>query len=276
MYSRRGVVRGIAAAVLVLAGAGTSSPTLASELAGVPGIVDASATTMNTFCWGGRMFVRVHRAAEDGSYPVDVTARRMDEGSRWKVTVAADDGYDGEDQVFRRTAVDGEWSVTTRVTPNPAADDDFLIAVSASEVNAQSRGCYLAVSPARPNGGLTGCLQGLQALVSRRVDDSTVVVRYFLAYLRPDARWRIQVTAIAGPTRETVAFTGYTNKRGNLPSRVEFRGGAHEWRFQVVAINDAGRRCTLGLNPPNTATVQGSAMTLQKLFKADSHLAPPR
>jgi hypothetical protein len=113
--------------------------------------------------------------------------------------------------------------------------------------------------------------------VSRRLDDGTVVVLNALAYVRPDSRWRIQVTAIAGASRETVAFTDSTNKRGTLLSRLEFRGGPHDWRFQVVAINDAGRRCTLGLNPRDTAAVaQGSAMTPQELLKAGLHLAPPR
>ncbi len=217
---------------------------------------DPGATTLSAPCYGGPgwMFFTVHPPAADGTYQVDVTARRLVEGSRWKIAIELD-ASEEEDQQFRRRAVNGEWSVTTQVA-GPSDGDQALFQAGAKEVGARHR-CLLFNSPSNPTGGIAPCNSPRRAaiIVARRLDDDTVRVVFFIFDNRASATWHLELTAKGAGTTQTVAFDDLTNKRRILRSRVDLQGVDNP-RLRMVATRTDGRQCRVRLNPPNVMTPQ--------------------
>jgi hypothetical protein len=215
--------------------AGLLAAVVAITLVGLPavpaagGVADPLATTVAGGCVGGpgRVSLTVHPpAAPGGSYRVQVTARRLEEGSRWVVQLSKEDEDGGTEEV-RRIAVEGGWTVTTRF-PTHAADDgdQTRFRLWANERVTGFYACHLLISPARPVSGMAPCKNRQRHIVmlTRELDDGSVLVRSIVAAVRPDLRWHLKLTATGAETRQVVDFDARAGKRGDVRSRVEING----------------------------------------------------
>jgi hypothetical protein len=221
-------------------------------------VADPLATTVTGACYSGpgRVSLRVHPPAPDGSYQVQTTARGLEEGSRWVVHLEEAD--DGEHKRFRRVAVDGSWTVTTRF-PGPAhEDDEALFAVSALERGDRSHGCFLYNLPTGPVFGLSLCNyhEWFIAMLTRELDDGSTLVRSSISPTtsrRLDPHWHLKLTATGAASRQVVEFDDRPGKHGNVGSRVVITG-VKDPRLRLVATPDTKAPCRIGLNPPNVTT----------------------
>lgn len=217
-----------------------------------PGAVTVSAPCKAGPGW---MAVTISPKAEDGTNEVRVAARRLVDGSRWRVRIG-----DAETApVFRPTAVDGRWVVKSTVTV--AGDNSpFVEAVRTDQGHKRLTACFvIAFVPDHTVGGAGLCRGGFDVLVARRLADGTVVVRFLVALVKPDTSWHITMDAI-GEGGTGITFDDRTNRNGTLNSRVEFRGGPADPRFRAVAVNEHGKTCKLHVNPRFSApTVRGAS-----------------
>jgi hypothetical protein len=198
----------------------------------------------------------VHPPAPDGSYQVQTTARALEEGSRWVVHLE-EEATDGQDKRFRRVAVDGSWTVTTRFPAPSPTEDDVLFVVTAIERGNRSHGCFLLNSPASPVGGLSLCNyhEWVIIMVTRELDDGSTLVRSLIfsdgAPLASD--WHLTLRATGAASRQVVEYDDQPGKRGGLRSRVVITG-VKDPRLRLVATPDTRAPCRIGLNPANVTT----------------------
>ena len=237
---------------------------------------DPLATTVTGACYGGPGFVSLTVGAPvDGTRAVSLTGRGFEEGSRWAITLGMEnyDGPDRPDREFRRAAVDGRWTVTTRF--KAAADNEVVFEGLAEERGARRHGCFVLTSPAAPVGGIAeSCKRSvdrarLAAMVARVRDDGSVVVRSFLLGVRPESRWHLRLAANGAGARQVVDFDDQAGRRGLVFSRVVFQG-VTDPRLWLVAGGPGGDRCVIGLNPadvPTGADTRWQPRTFQKSLR---------
>ncbi len=240
-------VAGVLTAVLSMALVG-----LAPAHAQVPA-ADPMATTVTGACAGGpgRMSVTVHAPA-DGRHRVEVTARGLEEGSRWTVFVYQEGDDHGGFKEFRRVAVDGAWTVATRFQAVDLGGEAYFD-VSARERGNRSHGCPVTNQPASPVVGLTECNRRAIAMLARELDDGSTLVRSFVFPARAGSKWQLTLTAVGMGSRQVVDFNDYAGRRGFVMSRVVITG-VKDPRLRLVATNPNGRRCFIGVDPPNVTT----------------------
>ncbi len=221
---------------------------------------DPQATAVTGACYGGpgRLSLTVHPpAAAGGTYQVDVTARRLAEGSRWLIGLEQETSNEGgAEKEFRRVADGGGWTVTAEFpSPAPGDEDEVLFFVSANERGAPRHGCLVLNSPASPVGGFSYCnnRRGVVVMVARELEDGSTLVRSVIYVGRPHSRLHLELTATGAASRQAVEFDDQAGKRGAVKSRVVFEG-VKDPRLWLVATNGNGRRCILGLNPANVTT----------------------
>jgi hypothetical protein len=219
---------------------------------------DPRATSVTGACFGGpgRLSLTVHPpAAAGGTYQVDVTARRLVDGSRWVIGVAQEtNDAGGAEKDFRRVADGGGWTVTAEF-PSPAAGDQTVFYVSAYEHGARGHICYVLNSPASPVGGLSRCnnLGREVVMLARELDDDSTLIRSILLDVAPNSRWHLELAATGAASRQVVEFDDRAGKRGYVWSRVVIEG-VKDPRLRLVATNQKGGRCFLRLNPANVTT----------------------
>jgi hypothetical protein len=219
---------------------------------------DPRATAVTGACFGGpgRLSLTVHPpAAAGGRYQVDVTARRLVDGSRWVIGLAQEANDEGgAEKDFRRVAEGGGWTVAAEF-PSPAASGEVVFYVSAYEHGARRHGCYVLNSPASPVGGLSLCNNPRRGVVmlARERDDGSTLIRSILFNVGPDSRWHLELTATGAASRQVVEFDDRAGKRGYVWSRVVIEG-VKDPRLRLVATNQKGGRCFLRLNPANVTT----------------------
>ena len=220
---------------------------------------DGGPASVVTRCIGGpgRLTVAVGTPNQDGDYPVTVSGSRMAEGSTWKVRVEWEE--DRQQQRFRRTAVDGSWSVSTVMEASRYRP--VFNAEAYGSVGGDIRlSCYnLVLVGQQVAGGLGGCDNGLIALLAKQRDDGSTVVRPFVLGGGSHQRWNLELRVAAAGSRQTVSFQDSSNRWSELASRVRFEGLGADPRFQLRVSNSRGVRCWLRLVPGSHLTAMSTS-----------------
>ena len=258
---------------LLRRGAGVVTAALAASLLGlvptavsapaVP-VADPGATTVSAPCLGGEgeVVFTVYPRADDGSYRIDVTGKRMVDGSHWRGRVL----LARSSEKFQRTAVDGGWSVSLQT--RPIRQRLPLAGVDVREGKGLHHRCFLIDSPAPTPLGAADCSPRRFALLTlRHLDDGSVVVGVYVLDNRPGERWRVDLRARSAGASQSVAFTDYTRKDGLLRSRVEL-GPVEDPRLRVVARRSDGRQCRIGLNPGEIPSEAAGPRQLLEVVRA--------
>ena len=230
---------------------------LSSAFVGVPHAdaapaSDPTATTVAGLCQGGpgRMSITVSPTT-DGAFEVEVTARRLADGSRWRGVVEAeyDERNGGESQPFRRRAVDGTWTVTTELPGPRNSDAQALFFVGAKE-RGERHQCFVLLSPDSPTGGYTTCrgADRFSVITANERKDGSTVVRSLVAGVRAQARWHLRLVATGDTGQLVTEFDAYAGDRGLVRSKVVLEG-VDDARFRLTATGQAGGRCDTRLNP---------------------------
>jgi hypothetical protein len=244
---------GVLAALLSVALVG-QAPAHAVALA-----VDPQATTVTGACTGGpgRVSFTVHAPA-GGKYRVEVTARGLAEGFRWTVGVTQEANVTGGSKDFRRAAVDGTWTVTTRF-PAPTDPEEFVyFGVTARERGDRGHKCSLLNLPTSSSVvGVADCNNRRLniAMLARQRDDGSTVVRSLIFFTRPDSRWHLTLTASGAARSQVVEFDDRAGGRREamVRSRIVLTG-VNDSRLRLTASNRDQGRCFIGLDPPNATT----------------------
>lgn len=94
-----------------------------------------------------------------GAYDVSVTARNLTDGSRWSVELRWDE--EAHEQVFRRRAVDGAWSISAPL----ALDDDPVLVFEVWAFGPYS--CVLGATTGALTSGFGSCGNGMDGILVR-------------------------------------------------------------------------------------------------------------
>ncbi|MDX6324337.1 MAG: hypothetical protein QOK15_691 [Nocardioidaceae bacterium] len=206
------------------------------------------------------MSLTVEPPAPDGTSQVILMGRHMVDGSRWKIDLGAE-----HTKRFRRTAHGGSWTVGTQVNFHGGDEVAFSQAIRVgTRPTDEIHGCSLINARVHPAAGGALCHRGFDVMITRRLDDGTVVVRYLYAQGAPHQLWHVDVRATDSTRSQEVAFTAKANRRGVLRTRTEFDGAFVHPHLKAIATNGAGRSCRLRVNP---ADVDGSPLTARQLVQ---------
>lgn len=225
------------------------------------------ATTVSGACYGGpgRLSLTVNPPTA-GKYQVEVTARGVAEGSRWRVNLDKE-GTGSRYKDFRRVAVNGSWTVQTQFSaPGATGDDEVFFFVDAGDRGSRTYACFLFNIPTSPVVGLSPCNNPRRSIVlfARELDDDSTLVRSIVFEARPDSRWHLKLTATGLASRQVVEFDDLAGKRRAVTSRIVI-SGVKDPRLRMVATSENGGSCRIGLNPPNVTT--DAPLKLQGLAK---------
>lgn len=220
-------------------------------------VTDPLATTVTGACAGGpgRMSLAVHLPAA-GKYRVEVTARGLEEGSRWALQVVQEGDETSRVKDFRRVAVDGRWTVMTQFPASAGAErGEVFFNGLARERGDRGHSCFLLSLPGSPASGASTCNsdRAFVGLFARQRDDGSTVVDSLVFGARRDSRWHLTLTAIGAASRQMVEFDDYAERGGVVDSRVVF-DGVRDPRLRLVATHEERGRCLIGLDPANVTT----------------------
>jgi len=215
---------------------------------------DPGATTVRGRCLGGgRVKVTVRGLTDAGTYPVEVDVRNVAGRTEWDGRVIATSGKNRvRDKFDGIVATGGTWTFSTSLEPQGRRTDFTVVARS----DDSDRFCLLQVFPTdRFHGGLSVCRPRLiSALALRRRDDGDLGVGFFALPLRnaDGERWRVdfRVSGAGGSQQVTVhdrAGQGFLITRAVLQ-------GFDDPRVYVEATDEAGRRCSMGVNASEVTT----------------------
>jgi hypothetical protein len=239
--------------------------------AAIPPTADPRATTVTGACYGGpgRLSLTVLPPVAGEDIQVRATARGLTSGSPWIIGMESEDGS-GREREFRRVAVDGRWTVRAQFQP-PGEPQPAVFVVSAYQRGEPRSGCFVLTSTASPEGGLTTCdnPERLAIVVAREQDDGSVLIRSLLFGMRPGTAWHLTLAATGAGFRQGVEFDDYASRRGTVRSRVVMQGVDNP-RLWLVARNDNGGRCVIGVNTANVAT--GEEAGLRDILRAGRRL----
>jgi len=189
-----------------------------------------------------------------GSYEVELNARRVREGSRWRVGLTAFSEGAGEvAQRFRRRAVDGSWSITTKVSLEGDTGQAAFLLDARRVRDGVVGGFFCSVSYSPGNSGMVGygmCGKGFNELFLRQRDDGTLVVRYHNFGRAPDTRWRLSLIVNSAEASQRVIFDDLSSPHGVLRSRVMLTAVPDNPVFTMRAESERGAYCRLRINPP--------------------------
>ncbi len=200
---------------------------------------------------------------------MEVTAHGLAEGSRWTGQVGQESDSGSRDKGFRRITVDGGWTVETRFPATGESEHgEVLFSVGAHERGDRSHTCFVLNKPASPVVGFAECSQRrVIALLARELDDGSTLVRSYVGPARADSKWHLKLTAVGTGSRQVVEFDDRAGNRGAVLSRVVITG-VKDPRLRLVATNENGRRCFIGVDPPNVTT--DAPLTLKGLGKLNA------
>jgi len=218
-----------------------------------------AATTVSSDCWGGpgRMIFTVHARAADNTYKLDVTSRRLVDGSRWSISLLSEQLPKSEPGVFHRRANDGGWTATIRL--GPQRQEGLVYFEASAHERGVRHGCNLWTRLGSPAPRATAECgnadpftgdERLAILAARRLDDARLELTFDLYEDRRPRLWHVRVTLREGGTSHTVAFEDRTNRRGHLAATVQLRGYDNPG-VRVVATRSGSPRCSISLNPSN-------------------------
>ncbi len=208
---------------------------------------DPAAATVSSRCWGGPgvMVMTVRPVATtDDVYRIQVTARRVVDGSRWRVKI----GDLVPMVTVHRRAIVGRWSATTRL----AANGELFYEGEAHEQGRRPYGCQLSSSQIHYPIANTRCRRPhLHVEMSvRQPEHDVTLVKNVLYSDRPlVGRWHVTMAARRAGRIQTVTFDG-VGHHGVVISHVDFHGIGNP-RLRVDATREGGVHCTLTLNPPD-------------------------
>lgn len=197
------------------------------------------------------MSLTQHGRADDGTYAVSLTGRRMREGSRWRIAIDTE-AFEDPYRTFSRRATDAGWSVTTRFGPTQY-DDDYYFGARVHERGSR-HSCLVVIHPRLPAPTAAAECSNRRGvdryvlLTARRRDDDTLRIRFEMYENRRPRRWRIELTAKAPGASQTVLVIARTRFQ-YLSARADLDSVGSP-RLQAVATRP-GLRCRIGLNPPD-------------------------
>lgn len=237
-----------------------------------PGVDTGGPARVQVACTGGpgRLSVAVFPPTVDGAHPVEVTGDRMVEGSTWRVWVDQEDD-DGARKRFRRTAVDGRWSINTKI--EGSLTNELFFIVGARGRHDQADGSFTCISFVflfdKSAGGIGPCGKGYIGMLARRRNDGSTALSVFQQRGEPKTRWNVAGRAKADGFDQTVRFQDYSNRYSELLSRVRFQGLPVDARFSLRISNARRATCWMRLNP---GFVPGQSHTAER----DDEVSVPR
>lgn len=231
-------------------------------------VAHPSATTVTGACYGGPgkvSFEVIPRSAAE-QYEVEVTARGLDEGSRWLIDLDLETSAGGGSRDYRREAVNGGWSIRARFAAPDSDADEVVVYLSAYARGSASHACFLLNIPTSPvAAGVSTCNNPRRsvALTARELADGSTVVRPYVFEVRRDSRWHLRLTATGSGSRQVVDFDASARK-GAVTSRVTLTGVENP-RLKLIASSRTGGTCRMGFNPPDVAS--GASLMPRDLAK---------
>ncbi len=180
-------------------------------------------------------------------------ASRLPDDTRWQTEFTAIRADSDEEigRTFRRRAADTSWTITTEVAFS-SGDGPAIFSVFTRPFREQDLDdivCFLDVTSGRRVVGFSGCARGFQAMLLRRREDGTLIVRPFLFFVAPDTRWRLQLSVDGAGEVQSVAFDASSNQRGVVRSRIELSSVPGDPIVTIRATSERGAFCRLRINP---------------------------
>jgi len=218
-------------------------------------VLAPEATKVSSACWGGmgRISFKVYVLADGETYQVDVVARGLRDGSRWRVGIVSEQ-FPEPDREFKRRVSDGGWTATTQFGPREG-DHTLYFQASAHE-RGVPHGCDVNSSlGAVETSGSTACglphkyrEQAFATLAVQRTDANTIGVRFDLYESWRARRWHIELRTTEASTSQTLMIAKRASNGGHLKLGVGLRGYENP-RLHVLATPPEGPGCRFGFNP---------------------------
>jgi hypothetical protein len=258
----------LALTALMTTGVVTATPTSAAP--------SQSATSVTAGCSGGPGNLELTvQPLGNNDYTVDVRARRVGEGSQWHVDLVAEGEDSEESATFRPAAEGGGWAVSAEMTVDDEYWTSFYVLANQTRggEDKQHASCFVATNRSRGVEGIAACGRGFEVLALSRRRDGSLLVTYWLAFRRPETRWRLTMsTSDGGEDRRTVTFDATTDDEGLLVARAELDGAPADPVIGMHAVTHRGGSCWMRAEPGGLGGIEpGAAPTLKSLLPHARH-----